>query len=106
MLTHRTPSQWVSAACRAISKTWASSVFKICLYTYLASSTLFAQLALCEEPSKEPSKTPLAGEAFHLEMKGKEIDVPARTRRYQTAIDFGVQVIPQGPRTQQVTPYG
>jgi hypothetical protein len=102
MLPHRTPPQWVAATCRAISKTRANSAFKICLYACLVSSTLFAPLASAEEPEK----TPLAGEAFHLEMKGKEIDVPTRSRRSVTAVDFGVQVIPQGPRTQQVTPFG
>ena len=74
---------------------------KIWLYTWLACSCLFTPLA-----SGEESKTPLAGEPFQVEVSGREIDVPARGRRSVTAIDIGVQVIPNGPRTQQVLPVG
>ncbi|TLY36899.1 MAG: hypothetical protein E6K60_06230 [Nitrospirae bacterium] len=80
---------------------WASSTFKIWLYTCLASSALFSPLVSAEE-----SKTPLAGEAFQTEVKGREIDVPTRSRRSITAVDFGVLVNPKGPRTQEVLPYG
>jgi hypothetical protein len=82
-------------------QTRASSACKIWLYTCLATGTLFSPVASAEEP-----KTPLAGEPFQIEMSGKEVDVPARDRRNQTAIDFGALVIPEGPRTQQVNPYG
>ena len=82
-------------------KTRTSSACKIWLYTWLAICTLFSPLA-----SGEEQKTPLAGEAFQIEVKGREVDVPARSRRRVTAIDLGVQVIPKGPRTQQVLPVG
>ncbi len=82
--------------------TRVSSACKIWLYICLASSSLFSPLLFAEEPEK----TPLAGEPFTVEKGEKEIDVPARDRRKQTAIDFGVLVIPEGPRTQQVLPYG
>ena len=101
MLTDRNPTEWGVVPSRVVCKTRASSAAKICLYTCLASSTLFSPLASGEEP-----KTPLAGEAFQIEVKGKEVDVPARGRRRVTAIDFGVQWIPEGPRTEQVLPFG
>jgi hypothetical protein len=86
---------------RAIGKSRAKSAWKIWLCTCVASGALFAPLASAEE-----QKTPLAGEAFQTEVKGKEIDVPARQRRRVTAVDFGLMVIPNGPRAQQVTPFG
>ncbi|HEY3198759.1 MAG TPA: hypothetical protein VGJ57_12185 [Nitrospirales bacterium] len=64
-------------------------------------SALSPPLASGEEP-----KTPLAGEPFQIEVKGKEVDVPARGRRSVTAFDVGMLLIPKGPRTQQVNPYG
>src|SRR6266571_9159702 len=96
-----TPLECARAAFRAVCKTQTSWIAKICLYTCLASGSLFSPLASAEE-----QKTPLAGEPFQIEVSGKKIDVPARDRRSQTAIDVGVLVIPQGPRTQQVLPYG
>src|SRR5438445_11743456 len=76
---------------------WASSTFKIWLYTCLASSALFSPLVSAEE-----SKTPLAGEAFQTEVKGREIDVLTRRRRSITAVDFGVLVNPKCTCTQEV----
>ena len=89
MLTHRRPPAWPSSA------------FKILLYTCLASGSLFSPLA-----SGEEQKTPLAGEAFHAEVLGHEVDVPARDRRNVTALDFGVQWLPRGPRTEEILPFG
>src|SRR5438128_5920978 len=101
MLIAMTSLECARASFRAICKSQARSIAKICLYTGLASGSLFSPLASAEE-----QKTPLAGEPFHMEVSGREIDVPARDRRNQTAIDVGVLLIPQGPRTQQVLPYG
>ena len=97
------PAELKSGACDlgSLMKTRTSSACKIWLYTWLAICTLFSPLA-----SGEEQKAPLAGEAFQIEVKGREVDVPARSRRRVTAIDLGVQVIPKGPRTQQVLPVG
>src|SRR5512132_1593196 len=101
MLTHMRPPECVPVSFRAICRTRAHSACKVWLFTCLASGSLFSPLASGEEP-----KTPLAGEPFHIEVAGREIDVPARDRRHQTAIDVGMLLIPEGPRTQQVNPYG
>lgn len=96
-------------ALRTFFKTSASSLFKIFLYACLATSALSCPFAFGEEQKTEDKtekKTPLAGEAFQAEVKGREIDVPARGRRSITAIDIGVLLIPEGPHTQQVLPYG
>jgi hypothetical protein len=101
MLTDRKTAKCAEEPSRSVCKARPSLAAKICLCTCLASSSLFPPLA-----SGEEQKTPLAGEAFQTEVKGREIDVPARSRRRVTAIDLGVQVIPNGPRTQQVLPVG
>ena len=101
MLSHRKSPECARAPFRAICKTRATSVCKIWLFICLAGGSLFSSVASAEE-----QKTPLAGEPFKIEVSGKEIDVPARDRRSQTAIDVGMLLIPHGPRTQQVNPYG
>src|SRR5437868_6802881 len=95
------PPKYITVPFRALYKSRASSACKIWLFTCLASGSLFSPLASAEE-----QKTPLAGEPFRMEVEGREIDVPARDRRHQSAIDVGVLLNPQGPRTQQVLPYG
>src|SRR5438445_3144621 len=102
MLSHRKSLECARAPFRAICKTRATSVCKIWLFICLASGSLFSSLA----SAADEQKAPLAGEPFHMEMSGREIDVPARDRRNQNAIDFGALLIPHGPRTQQVNPYG
>lgn len=75
--------------------------FTIWLYACVASSFLFLPAAYGEEPG-----TPLAGEAFHAELLGLPIDFPERDRRHVTAVNFGVQWIPNGPIQLQVLPFG
>src|SRR5207247_11358628 len=74
--------------------------FTIWLYACIASSFLFLPAAYGEEPG-----TPLAGEAFHAELLGLPIDFPERDRRHVTAVNFGVQSIPNGPIQLQVLPF-
>ncbi|HZC82594.1 MAG TPA: hypothetical protein VE222_12920 [Nitrospiraceae bacterium] len=62
---------------------------------------LFLHVAYGEE-----YRTPLAGEEFHTELFGLEVEVPARDRRHVTAVDLGVQWIPKGPIQLQVVPFG
>jgi hypothetical protein len=77
------------------------TVFKVWLCTCIASSVLFPPAAYGEE-----SRTPLAGEAFHAELFGLPIDFPERDRRHLTAVNFGVQWIPNGPIQLEVLPFG
>ena len=75
--------------------------FSVWLHTCVASSLLCVQLAYAEE-----YRTPLAGEEAHIESFGRLVDVPARDRRHITAINVGMQWIPDGPHQLEVIPFG
>ncbi len=54
----------------------------------------------------EDSHTPMAGQPYDTELFGKEIHIPPRDRRHVTAINAGVQWIPEGPSTLEILPFG
>ena len=51
-------------------------------------------------------KTPEAGKEFHTTLFGEEIYVPPRDRRSVTAVNFGVNWIPNGPSQMEMLPFG
>ena len=56
--------------------------------------------------SGETTDTPLAGEPHQTEIFGQEIHVPPRDRRHVTAINFGMNWIPDGPKRLELLPFG
>jgi hypothetical protein len=67
---------------------------------------LAGSLACLPSAYAEDYRTPLAGEEFHTELFGLRVKVPARDRRHVTAVDFGMQWIPQGPSQLEMVPFG
>jgi hypothetical protein len=77
----------------------------LCLWRFLAAC--FCLTASCSSLAfADESRTPLAGEQYHTEVLGEPVNVPARNRRHVTAINFGVQWIPNGPTFLEVLPFG
>jgi hypothetical protein len=54
----------------------------------------------------EEENTPEAGKEFHTTLFGEEIYVPPRDRRSVTALNFGINWIPNGPSQAEVLPFG
>jgi hypothetical protein len=54
----------------------------------------------------EEEKTPEAGKEFRTTLFGEEIYVPPRDRRSVTAVNFGINWIPNGPSKEEVLPFG
>ena len=54
----------------------------------------------------EEEKTPKAGKEFRTTLFGEEIYVPPRDRRSVTAVNFGINWIPNGPSKEEVLPFG
>ena len=54
----------------------------------------------------EEEKTPEAGKEFRTTLFGEEIYVPPRDRRSVTAVNFGINWIPNGPSQEEVLPFG
>ncbi|HEV8328509.1 MAG TPA: hypothetical protein VGQ08_13590 [Nitrospiraceae bacterium] len=54
----------------------------------------------------EEEKTPKAGKEFHTTLFGEEIYVPPRDRRSVTAVNFGINWIPNGPSQMEMLPFG
>jgi hypothetical protein len=73
----------------------------IWLSACLAGGVLFIGVVYGDE-----YRTPLAGEAYHTELFGRQVDVPPRDRRHVTAANFGVQWIPNGPSQLELLPFG
>lgn len=67
----------------------------------IAGGVFLAPLAYGQE-----SRTPLAGEEYHTDLFGQTVEVPARDRRSVTAINFGVDWLPNGPSQYELTPVG
>jgi len=74
---------------------------RISLCACLAGSLVFLSRAYADD-----ARTPLAGEAFHAELFGLPVEVPARDRRHVTAVNVGMQWIPQGPSQLEAVPFG
>jgi len=51
-------------------------------------------------------KTPKAGKEFRTSLFGEEMYVPPRDRRSVTALNLGVNWIPNGPSQEEVLPFG
>jgi len=66
----------------------------------------FVSLLVIDSVRADDQPTPLAGEEFHTEVLGKEVDVAPRDRKTVTAASFGVQYLPNGPSFYQVLPFG
>jgi hypothetical protein len=54
----------------------------------------------------DDSLAPLAGQPFDTTLMGQEIHIPSRDRRHVTAVNVGVQWIPDGPRQLKILPLG
>ena len=54
----------------------------------------------------EEEKTPEAGKEFRTTLFGEEIYVAPRDRRSVTAVNFGINWIPNGPSKEEVLPFG
>lgn len=75
---------------------------------------LYVPLALCwfisilsiDPVRAQDQPTPLAGQEFHTEVLGEEVDVASRDRKTVTAASFGVQYLHDGPSFYQVLPFG
>jgi len=74
---------------------------QIGLAALIVNVVVLGQLGYADE-----YRTPLAGEAFQTELFGRPVDVPPRDRRHVTAVNFGVQWIPNGPSQLEVLPFG
>ncbi|MGH8579425.1 MAG: hypothetical protein ACREVK_04610 [Gammaproteobacteria bacterium] len=67
----------------------------------LASGGLLLQAVQAED-----YRTPRAGEAYQTEIWGKRITAPERDRRHVTALNLGLQYIPNGPSSPDILPFG
>lgn len=67
----------------------------------LLSGGLFLQSALADI-----YRTPLAGEEYHTEVWGSRVTAPSQDRRHVTALNLGVQWIPDGPSNPLFLPFG
>ncbi|MGH8625051.1 MAG: hypothetical protein ACREYC_07205 [Gammaproteobacteria bacterium] len=68
----------------------------------LTSGSLLFQAALADTTYR----TPRAGEAYQTELWSRRVTAPARDRRRVTALDLGVQYIPDGPSSPDILPFG
>src|SRR5262245_52832318 len=67
----------------------------------------FFIIALCPMRAfAEEEKTPEASKEFHTPLFGAESYVPPRDRRSVTALNFGINWIPNGPSREEVLPFG
>jgi len=67
----------------------------------LASGSLLLPMVQAQD-----YRTPRAGAAYQTEIWGKRVTAPARDRRHVTALDLGVQYIPDGPSSPDILPFG
>ncbi|MGH8508296.1 MAG: hypothetical protein ACREVH_06210, partial [Gammaproteobacteria bacterium] len=67
----------------------------------VASASLLLQAV-----QAEPYRTPRAGEAYQTEIWTKPVTAPARDRRHVTALDLGLQYVPDGPSSPDILPFG
>lgn len=67
----------------------------------LASGSLLLPMVQAED-----YRTPRAGEAYQTEIWGRQVTAPERDRRHVTALDLGLQYIPDGPSSPDILPFG
>jgi hypothetical protein len=66
----------------------------------------FISILSIDPVAAQDQPTPLAGQEFHTEVLGEEVDVAPRDRKTVTAASFGVQYLHDGPSFYQVLPFG
>ena len=74
---------------------------------FLATQLTFHLRCVQEARSTEPDQpTPEAGQEFRTSLFGEEVYVPPRDRRSVTAVNFGIQWIPNGLPDLELLPFG
>ena len=67
----------------------------------VASASLLLQVV-----QAEAYRTPRAGDTYQTEIWSKRVKAPARDRRHVTALNLGLQYIPDGPSMPDILPFG
>lgn len=73
-------------------------------YARVIEQTILLTLGYIPSVWGDKDPTPLAGQPHQTELFGQDIQIPSRDRRHVTAINMGMNWIPDGPERLELFP--